>query len=261
MKKEIRTTKIQDTGEVVVQVTTVDERWYARTASDGRTGLPVYEFVPSVTWIASHYPKGVGFYKWLANTGWDEAEAIKQAAGEKGSKVHQAIGDLLDGQPVRMEALYINLTTGLAEPLTLEEYACLIAFRDWWTDATPELIAREFVLWGDGYAGTGDLLCRMDGKPWLIDLKTGQYVWPEHELQVSAYKHALPPAWSEPAPCLGILQVGYRANKRHWKLTEVDDQYDLFLSAKAIWKKETEGQAVLQRDYPLVVSLNGAGKR
>lgn len=253
MKKEIRTVK-----DGIVQITSVDERWYARPTADPETGLPAkWEFVPSVTWICGFYPKGIGFYKWLANTGWDEAEAIRQARGEKGSKVHQAVGDLLEGKTVKMDDAYINRTTGQPEELSLEEYECLMAFRDWWADAKPTLIAREFVLWGDGYAGTGDLLCTIKGEPWLIDLKTSQYVWPEHELQVSAYKHALPDALSlaNHAPKLGILQVGYRANKRKWKLTPVEDQYDLFLAARAIWQKETAGQEVSQKDYPLALSL------
>ena len=253
MKKEIRAVK-----DDIVQITLVDERWYARPTRDAATGLPAtYEFVPSVTWIASFYPKGVGFYKWLASTGWDESQAIKQAAGDKGSKVHQAIADLVDGQTVAMEAKYVNRTTGQLEELTLDEYECLMAFRDWWADAKPTLIAREFVLWGDGYAGTGDLLCRIGDQPWLLDVKTGQDVWPEHELQVSAYGRALPEAWADPQMKLGILQVGYRRNKRKWKLTEVADQYDLFLAAKAIWEKETAGVEVFQRDYPLALTLPG----
>jgi len=267
MKKEIRT--VQDN---TVRITTVDERWYARATNDPDTGLPAkWEFVPSVTWICGvGYVKGIAFYKWLASTGWDEAQAIKNAAAEKGSKVHQAVGDLLDGKTVAMDAQYINRETGHPEELSLQEYECLMAFRDWWAATKPTLIAREFVLWGDGYAGTGDLLCTIRNtktaleEPWLLDLKTGQYVWPEHELQVSAYKRALPDGWqpdsmSKPldkeSVQLGILQVGYRANKRKWKLTPVEDQYDLFLAAKAIWAKETEGAAVLQRDYPLALTL------
>jgi hypothetical protein len=42
--------------------------------------------VPSVTWISGFWPKGIGFYKWLADKGWDEAEAAKQAAGDKNEK-------------------------------------------------------------------------------------------------------------------------------------------------------------------------------
>lgn len=261
MIKEIRTVK-----DNVVQVTTVGERWYARPFVDPQTGLPTkYEFVPSVTWITSHFPKGIGYMKWLASTGWDEAQAIKQAAGDKGSKVHQAVADLLDGKTVKMDDRYVNRTTGQPEELSLDEYGCLMAFRDWWADAQPTLIAREFVVWGDGYAGTGDLFCSIPHPKttikeyWLLDLKSGQYVWPEHELQVSAYKRALPeelvaPLGGEPVR-LGILQVGYRANKRRWKLTEVEDQYDLFTAVKAIWAKETAGQEVLQRDYPLALTL------
>lgn len=60
----------------IKRVTTADERWYIRPSTNLLTGLPGYEYVPSVTWIAGCYPKGVAFYKWLANHGWDEAEAV-----------------------------------------------------------------------------------------------------------------------------------------------------------------------------------------
>lgn len=275
MKKEI---KLVDGDRGICRVTTLDERWYARPVCDPSTGLPVkYEYVPSVTWICSvGYVKGLGYMKWLASTGWDEAKAIRQAAGDRGSKVHQAVADLVDGKTVSMDGLYINPTTGQPEELSLEEYECLMAFRDWWGSAKPTLIAREFVLWGDGYAGTADLLCGIPHPKtalmeyWLLDLKTGQYVWPEHELQVSAYKRALPDGWqpdcmSKPlnkeSVQLGILQVGYRANKRKWKLTPVEDQYDLFLAAKAIWAKETAGQEVSQKDYPLALTLEVDGEK
>ncbi|KKK47059.1 hypothetical protein LCGC14_3158980, partial [marine sediment metagenome] len=46
MKKLIR-----EVSNNMVQITTVDERWYARPVKIPETGLPSYEFVPSVTWI------------------------------------------------------------------------------------------------------------------------------------------------------------------------------------------------------------------
>lgn len=88
MKKIIR---ITDEKRGIVQVTTSDERWYLKPSTDPVTELPVYKPVPSSTWIAEHWPKGIGFYRWLADKGWDEAEAIKAAAGDKGSAVHNAI--------------------------------------------------------------------------------------------------------------------------------------------------------------------------
>ena len=108
MKKII---KIVDKEKNIIQITVCDERWYVKDSVNPVTRLPEYKFVPSVTWIAGHYPKGIGFYKWLANTGWNESEAIKNAAGDKGSKVHSAIVDLIDGKEVKMDSQYENKTT------------------------------------------------------------------------------------------------------------------------------------------------------
>jgi hypothetical protein len=40
------------------------------------------------------------------------------------------------------------------------------------------------------YAGTFDLLCRIDGETWLVDLKTGKGVFAETALQLAAYRYA-----------------------------------------------------------------------
>lgn len=266
MRKEIR--QVQNG---LVQVTVADERWYAKPATDKATGLPSgYDFVPSVTWISSFFPRGIAFYKWLANTGWDEAQAIKQAAGDKGSRVHRAIVDLIDGQTVEMDAKYPN-ADGEAAPLALEEYDCLLAFARWWETMKPHTLARELVVFNEahGYAGTLDWIGMLESPPkglptglWLLDWKTSQDVWPEHEIQVSAYGRAdllgdiladakLP----REALRLGVLQVGYRRNKQGWKLTPVEDQFDLFLAARRIWQKQCEGVEVFKRDYPLMVAL------
>jgi hypothetical protein len=255
----------------VYRVTTVDERHYARPAIDPDTGLPAYEFIPSVTWISGYYPKGVGFYKWLANTGWDESQALREAAADKGSKVHQACAALIDGKTLAMESEFINPSSGQAEPLAVEEWQCLMAFRDWWAAARPTTLLRDIVVWGDGYAGTLDwvgTLPEEDGARalWLLDFKTGASVWPEHRLQVSAYKHALlgdPPAMLTgpfipgglPFLRLGVLQLGYRQNQRGWKLTEVEDCYPLFEAARAIWAAECDGEKPTQREYPLELTL------
>lgn len=264
MKKEFRSV-----SDGHVQVTVSDERWYSRPGVNAVTGLPEIQFVPSVTWIAGHYPKGIGFYKWLADKGWDESQAIKEAAGDKGSRVHRAIVDLLDGGTVPMDAK-IALGDEPAQELSLEEYDCLRSFADWWAACEPETLARELTVFSEEwqYAGTLDWVGMLNTPPkgvsrgpWVLDWKTSQYVWPEHELQVSAYRHAdlidlhtradvrgMP--WH-----LGILQVGYRKNKAGWKLTEIQDQFPLFLAARQIWAKECAGVAPLRRDYPLSLTL------
>lgn len=254
MKIEVR---VVDKERNIIQITTPDERWYAKALKPEKDikSMDDYKFVPSVTWIAGHYPKGIGFYKWLADRGWDEAEAIKQAAGNKGSKVHQAIGMYLSGERVKIDDKFLNNDTGQMEELTVEEYDCLLSFTNWYlTLKNPKLLASEITVFNDieGYAGTVDCLMEIDGEVWLIDFKTSQQVWPEYELQVSAYKHATLPV---NATKVGILQVGYRKNGKNYKFTEIEDKYDLFLAAKQIWANETAGEKPKQKDYPMFVEL------
>ena len=236
MKIEIRKTK----EEGIIQITTLDERWYQKDD----------KFIPSVTWIAGYYPKGIGFYKWLADKGWDEAQAIKQAAGDKGSKVHKAIEDIIGGKKLKMDDKYAD-SSGEESELTVEEWECLMSFVDWWKETKPEVISAEQVVFTDRYAGTVDLVCKIGEEVWLIDFKTSSDIWAEYELQVSAYKHALPSVQK-----IGILQLNYKRNKtKKFKFTEVEDKFDLFESAYKIWLNENEGVVPKQKDYPTELAI------
>lgn len=254
MKKEIR---VVDEKKGILQVTTTDERWYTFPITNPTTGLPEYKFIPSVTWICESYPKGIAFYKWLANKGWDEAETLKVAAGDKGSKVHLAVADLINGKTVKIDSKYVNKTTEEAEELTLEEYACIISFVDWARKEKPKFLMNEFVIVNEreNYAGMVDLLCEIDGVQYIIDLKTSQYIWPSHELQVSAYKQALPDEEKRKITLTAILQLGYRMNKSKYKFTIVEDKFREFQAARVIWANENEGVQPAQKDYPLEIGL------
>lgn len=260
MKKIIRET---DEKRGIVQVTIADERWYVKQVTDPETRLPKLLYVPSVTWIAGHYPKGIGFYKWLADKGWDESQAIKAAAGDKGSKVHEAISAILRGEEVRIDSKFTNPSTEQLEELTLEECDAIKTFVDWRNEVKPESIAWDVTIFSEkyGYAGTIDYICRIDGKVYIVDFKTSAEVWSEYELQVSAYKQPLESGefhvegFTEVADIqLAILQIGYRRNKAGYKWNEVEDKFPLFLAARQIWANECEGQAPKMREYPIVLS-------
>jgi len=242
MKIDIKTTKNPD----VVQITCTDERWYQHKA----TG----EIVPSSTWIAGCYPKGIGFYKWLAEHGWDEAESIKNEAGEKGSKVHLCIERLLAGDSIRHDEMLENLQTKVLEEISVSEYEAVVSFRDWFAETHPGTISTESVLFNfeHGYAGTMDYKCTINGEVWLIDFKTSQYIWPSHELQLSSYKHSPENADVEK---MAILQIGYQRNKKKYKFTEVEDKFELFLAAKMIWKNENENVHPKQYEFPQSITL------
>lgn len=277
MKKIIRET---DEKRGIVQITIADERWYTKPGKDPVSAMPVYTPVPSVTWIAGYWPKGVGFYKWLADKGWDEAEAAKQAAGDKGSRVHLAIERILRGEEFRIDTKVEDKGRSTEQELamselTYEELLCVKSFIDWRDAVKPEVIAAEVTVFSDihGYAGTVDLVCRIDGVPYVIDFKTSKQVWKEYELQISAYRVALENGENplhernangtestKIADLSGlrtaILQVGYERNKAGYKFTEIDDAFNLFKVAQQIWKAEicdgTPGFTT--RDFPIVLS-------
>lgn len=265
MKKIIREVD-QDKG--IVQVTISDERWYLKQTVNEKTGLPEIKAVPSSTWIAGHYPKGVQYYKWLADKGWNEAEAIKNDAAGRGSKVHNAIESIFKGEEVRIDSKFKNPQTEQEEELTLEEVDAILSFLSWFEEEKPEVICYEINVFSDkyNYAGTIDLVCRIKGELWVIDFKTSQHIWPSHKIQVSSYgkiieegEHDIPAIPTPDVvyyqkPRLGILQLGYRLNKKKFKFTELEDKFDLFLAAQKIWAEEVGNQTVVKKDYPIILS-------
>lgn len=272
MKKII---KEVDDKKGIVQVTIADERWYLRPSKDA-AGMPIVQSVPSVTWIASKYPKGIEFYKWLADKGWDEAEAIKQAAGDKGTKVHKAIESIFEGKEVRIDSKYVNPSKGGEEELTLEECDAIVSFVKWRTDTEKdhniETILWEKVVFSQkyDYAGTVDYIVKLTHREtgevtyWIIDFKTSQYIWKSHELQVSSYKQTIENGENEVLHHgkqidvtnikMAILQLGYRRNKNGYKFTQIDDRFDLFLIARKIWQEEHGDEKPTKKDYPIVLS-------
>lgn len=260
MKKII---KDVDKERGIIQITTADERWYVKDVINPVTKLPEFKYVPSVTWIAGHYPKGVAYYKWLGEHGWDESQALMHEAGDRGSKIHEAISAILRGEEVRIDSKFVNNSTGELEELTVEECDAILSFVNWKKENNPESIAWDITVYSDkyDYAGSIDYICKIDGKTWIVDFKSSQNIFPAYELQLSAYKKPIegaefdvPGLMDVDGINLAILQVGYKRNKNQYKFTEIEDKFPLFLAARQIWSNETEGQKPLQRDYPIILS-------
>lgn len=212
MKKIIR---ITDEKRGTVQITTQDERWYSKPSTDPITELPTFKPVPSSTWVASYWPKGIGYMRWLAEHGWDEAEAIKSAAGDKGSAVHAALEMILNGQEFRIDTKVHDKARSTEQEavmrdLTAEEIVCIMAFLNWKAeieqDYVIETLTTETNIFSDihNFAGTLDWLVRLTPRPegrnplklagptvFLTDFKTSQDIWDSHELQISSYGEAI----------------------------------------------------------------------
>lgn len=270
MNKEIRRV---DPDRGILQITTTDERWYSREVLNPTTGLPEIQFRPSVTWIASHYPKGKGYEIWLKRNG-EESDIIASLAADSGYKEHRAIALLNDGETFGFHDPVEN-SSGEYEELTTEEYAGAMSYVQWWDEEGCDkytILEYETTVWPDvqacsakygqpaeyfNFAGTLDLLVerKSDGARGVIDVKRSREVWMPHRMQVCAYQKA------KGADFAAILQINYKANKKKkYKFTEVEDCFHLFVATQHIWREETEGIQPLQRDYPLQLKLRGRDK-
>lgn len=250
MQKEIKII-----GKDSVRVTTLDERWYGYVEDSVVTGLPEVVWEPSVTWISSYYPKGIEYMRWVAKQGWDEAERIKAEAGDRGTIVHHACEELLASKRISINQKFKD-RDGNERELTPDEYYHVMTFQQWYESVgCPKPIQIEQTVRSKiyGYSGTLDVL--FEGG-WLVDIKTSKDVWPSQELQISALKKALEQN-GVVVSRMSIIQTGYTRNKdKHYKMTDIDDKFSLFLAAKEIWANECANMKPLQREYPLEIRIN-----
>lgn len=220
-------------------------------AKNGRFYQADGVWVPSVTTILSVYPKSERFDRWLGeSSSYEEAIAKRNAAGDRGTQVHDAIARLIRGEEV-------DLTDADPKVAKLTQ-----GFVNWYEATKPRVIASEIFVHGDGYAGTCDLVCEIDGEVWVIDYKTSAAVYTSYHLQTAAYAEA----WVEmnPPACVdrrGILWLK-TSTKKGWQLVESDEPFatDLaaFQSCKAIYHREHGYEPIPYKqpnDEPVILRL------
>ncbi len=267
MLKEIT---LVDEKRMIFRVTTLNERWYFQTQYNETTGLPVYTYFPSSTWIAGCYPKGERFIKWLLEKGMTEAQAIKELAGDKGTKVHLACTDIDLGIDIDIRtAKYQSKRTGQLEELTSDEIDCINSYVEYIEDYQPIILANEITGFGKFYGGTADKIFAIKDKNipglrqiWIKDLKTSKYIFEPQEMQISSYSHMninyralgiTDIEWANRK--LAAIKLGVKGNRKGYEVIEVKDCYDLFENvAYKIWQNQNKNVYPQEKDYPLILS-------
>jgi len=161
------------------QINFLDSRVYKR--KDG-------VFYPSVTTILQYLPKAKFFEQWLKDVG-QNADVIMRRAGKEGTQVHEAIEELLAGKEVQWmddngRAKYSQIV-----------WEMINKFTEFWQETKPELIACEEFVFSDKlqYAGTADLVVKLNDEVWLLDIKTSNALYKSYDLQLASYANA----WEE----------------------------------------------------------------
>jgi|GEM_PF-2803206 len=215
----------------ITQVTLDDKRWYI----NHDTG----ETVPSITWVLESFPKDHFFHNYLMSLPSPEyGKQVLRDAGDKGSRVHWGIEQFLSGVQLR----YTDVPYGYDYSFTPGEWQMIQhGFMNWYEKLPQDFAIQsiEETAWGDGYAGTVDLVCLLDGRLTVIDWKTSKAIYDGYKCQVAAYCKAIG------AERGMIVQLGSKTKQGYsvWDTDksaeksgrDIDYYYELFGNVKAIW--------------------------
>jgi hypothetical protein len=236
------------------QINFLDQRFYK--TENG-------EYYPSVTSVLNFYPKNKFFESWLKDVSHNSDIIVRKAA-EEGTTVHESIEKFLDGEEIKWMD-----ENGRAN-FSLDVWKMILRFSDFWKTIKPELLASEIHLLNHDhkYAGTCDLVVKIDGKIWLLDIKTSNSLHTSYNLQLSAYAEA----WNSYYPEEKIEHVGIiwlisskRGKKEDkiqgdgWEIIQpdktIDEYFRMFMNIYEIYLLENPYQKPLFESFPTTIKL------
>jgi hypothetical protein len=247
--------RVLEYNEDAKQITIGDQRFYQRKAKT---------FYPSVTYVLSYFPKGKFFENWMKDVGHN-SDIIARKAADEGTETHKAIEDFLNGK----EIVWIN-EYGKANH-SLIVWQMILRFADFWNTVKPRLIATEQHIFSDEYqyAGTIDLVVEIDGKIWLLDIKTSNSLHTSYDLQLAAYAQAWNENFDTSIENTGIIWLkspsrktdssGKKLQGNGWALkvphNNYQDNLQSFLKVYDIFRLENPEMKPYSEKYPTSIKL------
>ena len=236
------------------QINFLDRRVYKR--SEG-------VYYPSVTTILQYMPKNKFFESWLKDVGHN-ADLIMRRAGKEGTQVHEAAEALVKGEEVSWMDDYGNAKYSQLV------WEMILKFHNFWSTHKPELISTEDFVWSDEYkyAGTADLVVKMNNETWLLDIKTSNSIHKSYDLQLASYAKALEESKNIKIERTGIIWL--KAHSRGpskqknviqgkgWKLLQIDEidkNFELFKMIYELYKLENPVTEPIYNSYPTTLKL------
>lgn len=142
--------------------------------------------VPGATTITGLLNKPY-LIKWANHLGLEGIDSSKYTdeAASVGTLAHALIQANLQGE---------TLDTSMFSPIQVDlAENSVLSFYEWKSRHSIEPILCEVPMVSDvmGYGGTVDCYCKLDGKPVLLDFKTGKAIYDEYFVQTAAYANLL----------------------------------------------------------------------
>ena len=142
--------------------------------------------VPGVTTILSRFKESGGLIHWAWQLGSEgkDYRKVRDEAADAGHIAHAWIDDTIHGRSLTE---YPD-----ADPLTVDKaFESLSAFKEWSSQVGLQIVDTERPLVSEvhRFGGTYDAIGVLAGKaPILLDWKSGNRVYPDHIVQVAAYR-------------------------------------------------------------------------
>lgn len=137
--------------------------------------------IPSVTTVLKILNKD-GIAEWANYLGF-KGKGYKKTLNELalvGTEVHKLVEEFLKEKEFKSKII----------PTLVDDiYPYLESFAKWYKETRPniEVIESEKTYISNIYGGTIDLLCKVDGRYTLIDIKTSKKLYPTHYIQLAGY--------------------------------------------------------------------------
>ena len=146
----------------------------------------------------------------------------------------------------------------------------ILKFYEFWTTYKPELISSEEFVWSDKhrYAGTADIVCKMNDEIWLLDIKTSNSIHKSYDLQLASYAKALEESKDIKIQRTGIvwLKASSRGPSKQknviqgkgWKLLQIDEidkNFELFQMIYKLYSLENPTTEPIYNSYPTTLKL------
>lgn len=109
----------------------------------------------------------------------------KEKAGEQGTDVHSEVESLLKR--------IIEANGGIVGPDEVSDKPQITHFLNWARDNKVKFLESEKHIYSRHLfvGGIVDIVCEIDGQTWLVDIKTGSGIYPEHFWQMAGYQFML----------------------------------------------------------------------
>jgi hypothetical protein len=146
----------------------------------------------------------------------------------------------------------------------------ILKFADFWNKHKPELVAAEYHLFSDAhqYAGTADLVVRLNNKLWLLDVKTSNSLHTSYDLQLAAYAKAWNETHNESIEETGIIWLkastrgedkkGEKIQGAGWQLkvvSDIDRNFEMFSKIRDIYNLENPDAKPATETLPTTIKI------